>query len=34
VLGARYTRLACCPMRELIEMLRAAEFEVRICPVA
>ncbi len=31
VLGVPYTRLAYRPMRELIDLLRAAEFEVYIC---
>jgi phosphoserine phosphatase len=31
VLGVPYTRLAYRPMRELIELLRAAEFEVYLC---
>jgi phosphoserine phosphatase len=32
VLGVPYTRLAYHPMRELIDLLRAAGFEVYICP--
>jgi len=32
VLGVRYTKLAHRPIRELVEVLRAAEFEVCICP--
>ena len=32
VLGVPYTRLAYQPMRELIDLLRAAGFEVYICP--
>ena len=32
VRGVPYTRLAYHPMRELIDLLRAAEFEVYICP--